>query len=77
MRNPIPQPLSTSDRDSWLEAASHRNPPAMPDIRKLRAWLFGRNPWKYRQLRKLIRWAEREYSREFGIYPEDARWLLP
>jgi hypothetical protein len=77
MRNPIPQPLSTNDRDSWLEAASHRNPPAMPDIQKLRTWLRNRNRWKYDSLQRLIRWAEKQYFKEFGIYPEDARWLLP
>jgi len=74
---PIAVPLSEKDRNSWIEAASHRNSPRLPDIKKLREWLRNRNRRKYHKLEQLIRWAEHEYFREFGIYPEDARWLLP
>lgn len=74
---PVARPVTESERDAWLDAASKRNPPRMPDVIKLRTWLAGRNARKYLKLQQLIRWAEGEYGREFGILPEDARWLLP
>lgn len=74
---PEASPLSARDRDSWLEAAGQRNAPREMDVKTLRRWLKSRNPWKYEMLRRLIRWAEKQYFKEYGLYPEDARWMLP
>jgi hypothetical protein len=79
IRVAIPQPraLSQDDLDGWLAAASQRTPPRDKDVRKLRGWLFGRNPKKYRKLVELMRWAEQEFAERHGLLPEDVRWLLP
>ena len=74
---PIPRAVTEREVDEWLEAASQRVPPAEHDKHKLRAWLVRRNARRYNKLMELMRWAEREYEREFGLLPEDVRWLLP
>lgn len=72
-----PRPPTDSEVDGWLEAASYRRPPAASDAAHLRAWLARRNPRSYNKLITLMRWAEKEYAEEFGMLPEDVRWILP
>lgn len=73
----IRRPVTGDEVEGWLEAASQRDAPRMPDKLKLREWLFRRDARKYRQLQRLMRWAEGEYERQFGMLPEDVRWILP
>lgn len=69
--------LTGDDRDFWMQAASNRKPPRARDVATLRAELAGRNPKKYAELNRLIRWAENELMMSHGLLPEDVRWLLP
>lgn len=69
------RPLRGDDLDSWLEAASKRKPPRPKDRATLRAYLQRRNAWKFMQLQRLLRWAEKELGKT-GLNPEDARWII-
>lgn len=67
--------ISQNDKDGWLDAASKRTPPRQVDRTSLRNYLHARNPWRWRQLQKHLRWAEDEMLK-LGLNPEDTRWIL-
>ena len=67
--------ISEDDKAGWLDAASKRTPPRRVDRDSLRQYLNAKSPWRWRQLQRNLRWAEKELGK-LGLLPEDARWIL-
>lgn len=68
--------LNDEDRISWADAQDRRETAAEIRTREdVRALLRQRNPIKWMQIQRDIRWVEKE-MKKMGLNPEDARSVL-
>lgn len=70
-----PRELTDEDRAGWNDALDRRAAMKPQTVESVRALIRQRNPIRWHQLQRDIKWVEKE-MKKMGLNPEDARSIL-